>query len=32
MPWGETGSLLYFIAVVAVVYVSAIVVLNRRDA
>ena len=32
MPWGETGSLLYFIAVVAVVYVAAIVVLNRRDA
>ena len=32
MPWGETGSLLYFIAVVAVVFVAAIVVLNRRDA
>jgi energy-coupling factor transporter ATP-binding protein EcfA2 len=32
MPWGETGSLLYFIAVVAVLYVAAIVVVNRRDA
>jgi hypothetical protein len=32
MPWGETGSLLYFIAVVAVVYVAAVVVVNRRDA
>jgi ABC-2 type transport system permease protein len=32
MPWGETGSLLYFIAVVAVVYVAAIVVVKRRDA
>ena len=32
MPWGEVGSLLYFMAVVAVVYVAAIVVVNRRDA
>ena len=32
MPWGEIGSLLYFMTVVAVVYAAAIVVLNRRDA
>jgi ABC-2 type transport system permease protein len=32
MPWGEFGSLLYFAAVVAVVFVAAIVVVNRRDA
>jgi len=32
MPWGESGSLLYFAAVVAVVFVAAIVVVNRRDA
>jgi ABC-2 type transport system permease protein len=32
MPWGEVGSLLYFMIVVAVVYVAAIVVVNRRDA
>jgi hypothetical protein len=32
MPWGEVGSLLYFVAVVAVVFVAAIVVVNRRDA
>lgn len=32
MPWGEVGSLVYFISVVAVVYVAAIVVVNRRDA
>jgi hypothetical protein len=32
MPWGEVGSLLYFAAVVAVVFVAAIVVVNRRDA
>jgi len=32
MPWGEVGSLLYFIAVVAAVYAAATVVLNRRDA
>jgi energy-coupling factor transporter ATP-binding protein EcfA2 len=32
MPWGERGSLLYFAAVVAVVFAAAIVVANRRDA
>jgi hypothetical protein len=32
MPWGEMGSLAYFAAVVAVVFASALVVLNRRDA
>jgi hypothetical protein len=32
MPWGERGSLLYFAAVVAVMFASAIVVVNRRDA
>jgi ABC-2 type transport system permease protein len=32
MPWGELGSLLYFAAVVAVVFAAAIVVVNRRDA
>jgi ABC-2 type transport system permease protein len=32
VPWGETGSLVYFAVVVAVVYVAAIVVVNRRDA
>jgi hypothetical protein len=32
MPWGELGSLLYFAVVVAVVFVAAIVVVNRRDA
>jgi ABC-2 type transport system permease protein len=32
MPWGEVGSLLYFAAVVAVVFAAAIVVVNRRDA
>ncbi len=32
MPWGEFGSLVYFAAVVAVVFVAAIVVVNRRDA
>ena len=32
MPWGQLGSLAYFTAVVAVVFVAAIVVLNRRDA
>ena len=32
MPWGELGSLLYFAAVVAAVFVAAIVVVNRRDA
>jgi hypothetical protein len=32
MPWSEIGSLVYFIAVVAVVYADANVVVNRRDA
>jgi ABC-2 type transport system permease protein len=32
MSWGKVGSLVYFVAVVAVVFVAAIVVLNRRDA
>jgi hypothetical protein len=32
MPWGEVGSLVYFAAIVAVVFVAAIVVVNRRDA
>jgi hypothetical protein len=32
MPWGQTGSLLYFVAVVGIVYAAAVVVLNRRDA
>jgi len=32
MPWGELGSLLYFAAVVAVVFAAAIFVVNRRDA
>jgi hypothetical protein len=32
MPWGERGSLLYFAAVVTVVFAAAIVVVNRRDA
>jgi hypothetical protein len=32
MPWGERGSLLYFAAVVALVFAAAIVVVNRRDA
>jgi ABC-2 type transport system permease protein len=32
MPWGELGSLLYFAAVVAVVFAAAVVVVNRRDA
>jgi hypothetical protein len=32
MPWGEVGSLLYFVIVVAAVYVAAVVVVNRRDA
>ena len=31
MPWGEVGSLVYFAAVAAVVFVAAIVVVNRRD-
>ena len=32
MPWGEVGSLMYFVVVVAVVYAAALVVVNRRDA
>ena len=33
MPWGEVGSLVYFVAVfVPAVFVAAVVVLNRRDA
>jgi ABC-2 type transport system permease protein len=32
MPWGGIGSLVYFTAVVAVVFGAALVVLNRRDA
>jgi len=32
MAWGEVGSLVYFAAIVAVVFVAAIVVVNRRDA
>lgn len=32
MPWGALGSLLYFVVVVAVVFVAALVVVNQRDA
>jgi ABC-2 type transport system permease protein len=32
MPWGVLGSSVYFAAVIAVVFVAALVVLNRRDA
>ncbi len=32
MPWGVVGSLLYFTTAVGVVYVAAVVVVNRRDA
>jgi hypothetical protein len=32
MPWGELGSLFYFVVWVAVAFVAAAVVLNRRDA
>jgi ABC-2 type transport system permease protein len=32
MPWGAIGSLVYFTVVVAVVFGTAIVLLNRRDA
>jgi ABC-2 type transport system permease protein len=32
MPWGPLGSLLYFVVVVAVVLVAAMVLINRRDA
>ena len=31
MPWGEVGSLVYFAAVAAVVFVAAMVDINRRD-
>ena len=32
MPWGEVGSLVYFAAVTAAVFVIAVVVVDRRDA
>ncbi len=32
MPWGELGSIVYFAAVAAVVFVAALVSINRRDA
>jgi hypothetical protein len=32
MPWGELGSIVYFAGVVAVVFVAALVTINRRDA
>ena len=32
MHWGEVGSLVYFVVMVAVVFVAAVVVLNNRDA
>jgi ABC-2 type transport system permease protein len=32
MPWGELGSLVYFAAVAAVVFLAALVTINRRDA
>jgi len=32
MPWGELGSLFYFVVWVAVAFVAAALVLNRRDA
>jgi ABC-2 type transport system permease protein len=32
MPWGELGSMLYFAAVAAAVFVAALVTINRRDA
>lgn len=32
MRWGEVGSLVYFVAWVAAVFVAAVVVMNRRDA
>jgi len=32
MPWGELGSLAYFAVVAAVVFVAAVLVVNRRDA
>ena len=32
MPWGELGSIVYFAAVTAVVFVAALVTVSRRDA
>jgi ABC-2 type transport system permease protein len=32
MPWGELGSLVYFAAVAAAVFLAALVTINRRDA
>jgi hypothetical protein len=32
MPWGAVGSIVYFAVVTAVVFASALVVINRRDA
>jgi ABC-2 type transport system permease protein len=32
MPWDRSGSLIYFAAIVAAVFVTAVVVVNRRDA
>lgn len=32
MPWGPVGSLIYFVVLVVVVFVAAVVALNRRDA
>ncbi|GFG52806.1 ABC transporter permease [Mycolicibacterium agri] len=32
MPWGEVGSIVYFAAVTAVVFVAGLVMINRRDA
>lgn len=31
-PWGPTGSMLYFAAVVAVLFLAAVIVVDRRDA
>lgn len=32
MPWGSVGSLVYFTAIVVVLFLAAVVVVNRRDA
>ena len=32
MPWGELGSIVYFAAATAAVFVAALVTVNRRDA
>jgi hypothetical protein len=32
MPWGPFGALLYFVVIVAAVFVAAVVLVNRRDA